>query len=236
MSSQVDPQEVSNFLQQTSPATSPITEPVMEGHTVINYDDLKKANDDIKGIQESVEQNRDKSFEPDTASLAHLSPWILENEDLNVEVTDSDKAMYVKSLLHDEPLELSVHLDVGLDLTFRSLSNYDSEVVFTYLTKMSDEGKITGPAQYATRVQECAAAIQLQRYAGKDFMPLNLTPAVPLAEAAERVAKRVNEEVATWHWPKWKAVITGLRIFETKLTICNENARHATFWQTAGAN
>lgn len=232
--SQVDPDKVKEFLENPE-AESP-------AETVIDYDKLKKqmqeAEHDHKVSSDNIEEERSKMFEADNAGLSHLNAWIHEKHDLKVEVTDSDKNLYFKSLLTDTKLELTIELEVGtgLPLTFRALNNYDLEIVFLTLKQCSEEGNVTGTSQYATRVQQCAVALQLVKYNGVKVKGVVLDYDAPMSTSVDNLRAHIEKELPNWSWPKWQAVITGLKIFETKVSICNENVRNGNFWKPADSN
>lgn len=240
--SQVDPDAVKQFLQEEVDEAGESVAPGYESpaDVVTTYENLKKEGEqtlkDLAESADSIEEGRSKLFEPDKASLAHLSSWVHDNKaDLKVEVEEQEKALYLKSLLNDTILELPIKLDIGITLVFRALTNYDFEVVFNALQKDSEEGKITGPAQYASRVQQCAVAMQLLKFGDKhmDYVTFK-APYPTVNKASDILRKYVQNDMSNWAWPKWQAAVTGLRVFETKLAICNENIRSGGFWQPVG--
>lgn len=242
--SQVNSEDVKAFLSQQENVDESIEvtkESQMPGHEVINLDDARKREEEdqetIKTLHKNVEDARSKLFEPDKASIAHLSSWVFAEGNLKVETDANDRSLYLKSLLNDTRLELNIKLEMGISLTIKATTNYDLDVIFKTLEKYSEESKIPGPAQYATLVQKCAAALQIIK-----FGDLNLEPPVfepgshSLDKAAQILKDRIDNVLGCWAWPKWNTALAALRIFETKLALCNENARQANFWQTADAN
>lgn len=241
--SQVNPEEVKAFLQKAHEGEAPevTTESQMPGHEVVNLDDLAKEihadNAQIKEIHDKVEEDRSKLFEPDKASLAHLSAWVLSEGKVEVVVDDRDKALYLKSLFHDKPLELPISLELGIEVVIKALTNFELDIIFVTLEKFSESNKVTGPAQYASLVQQCAAALQLVKFGDTHLSPPVFEPGdISVQDAAAVLKTRIETVLARWDWPKWQTAITALRIFEAKLSLCNENARRANFWQTADAN
>lgn len=242
--SQVNPDDVKAFLSQQEQTTENIevtTESQMPGHEVINLDELRKQSEEDqkanKELKDRVEEDRNKLFEPDTTSLAHLSSWVFDQGNLKVEVDSQDKALYIKSILNDVPLELNIKLEMGINLVIRSTTNYDLDVVFKTLEKYSEESKIPGPAQYASLVQKCAAALQIIKFGDVSLdAPRFVYGQNSLDQDADALKNRIENILGKWAWPKWNAAVTALRIFETKLALCNENARQSNFWQTADAN
>lgn len=238
--SQVNPEDVKDFLN-TQPSSTENNDSGMPPHEVIDLDELAKEqeaeNKKLQEFQTAVDDQRSKLFEPDKASLAHLSSWVFQDSNLKVEVTDFDKSMYLKSLLNDTNLELLIKLEMGIEFTIRSLTNFEFEVLFLALDMYSKEEKITGPAQYASMVQQCAAALQVIKMGGKTLdPPIFIAGEISAQEAAKVLKNRVDITLGKWTWPKWQAAITALRVFEIKLATCNENARQANFWQTADAS
>jgi hypothetical protein len=242
--SQVNPEDVKAFLSQQEQNSENIevtTESQMPGHEVINLDDARKQleqeQDAIKAIHDKVEDERNKLFEPDKASLAHLSSWVFAAGNLQVEVDAMDKSLYLKSLFNDVPLELNVKLEMGISCIIRATTNYELDVIYKALEKYSEENKIPGPAQYASLVQKCAAAIQIIKFGEHALSPPKFVYGQNnIDKDADDLKNRIENVLGQWAWPKWNAALTALRIFEAKLALCNENARQANFWQTADAN
>jgi hypothetical protein len=242
--SQVNPADVKEFLSQQEQSNESVevtTESQMPGHEVVNIDEareqLEQEQAAIKALQDKVEQDRNKLFEPDKASLAHLSSWVFAAGDLKVEVDAVDKALYLKSLFNDVPLELNVKLEMGINFLVKATTNYDLDVIFKTLEKYSEESKIPGPAQYASLVQKCAAAIQIIKFGDKTLNPPKFVYGQNSVDKdADDLKNRIENVLGAWAWPKWNAALAALRIFEAKLALCNENARQANFWQTADVN
>lgn len=234
--SQVDPKKVQEFLSNNASSESSPAE------TVINFDELKQQADaalqEAKDSQDNIEQERNKLFEPYNEGITSLNSWAHTLDNTPVTVTDQDKSLYFKSLLNDSPLELDIRLDVGdgINLTFKSLNNNDFEVVYSALNKYSEAGKIPGASQYATKVQQCAVALQLVKYNNIAQRYVKLDKQQPLAQQINELCHYVDTEIASWSWPKWQMVVTALRVFETKLSICNENIRNGNFWKPADTN
>lgn len=242
--SQVNPEDVKAFLADQTPNDENIEvtkESQMPGHEVINLDEARKREEEdqeaIKSLHKNVEADRSKLFEPDKASIAHLSSWVFAEGDLKVEVDTHDRTMYLKSLLNDTTLELNVKLEMGISLLIKATTNYDLDVIFKTLEKYSEESKIPGPAQYASLVQKCAAALQILKFGDKNLEPPQFIPGKNSLDADAVILKdRIDNVLGQWSWPKWNTALMGLRIFEAKLALCNENARQVNFWQTADAN
>jgi hypothetical protein len=242
--SQVNPEDVKAFLSQQEQNDENIEvtkDSQMPGHEVINLDEARKQQEqdqsELKELHDKVEQDRSKLFEPDKASLAHLSSWVFAAGNLEVTVDATDKALYIKSLLNDVPLELNVKLEMGVNFVIRATTNYDLDVIFKCLEKYSEENKIPGPAQYASLVQKCAAAIQIVKFGDHLLNPPKFIYGQNNIDKDSDILKeRIENVLGAWGWPRWNAAVTALRIFEAKLALCNENARQANFWQTADAN
>ena len=242
--SQVNPEDVKAFLTQQEQSNENVdltTESQMPGHEVINLDEareqLERDQAEIKNIHDKVESDRSKLFEPDKASLAHLSSWVFAAGNLEVEIDAEDKALYLKSLFNDVPLQFNVKLEMGINFIVRATTNYDLDVIFKTLEKYSEESKIPGPAQYASLVQKCAAAIQIVKFGDQILNPPTFVYGENSVDKdADNLKNRIENVLGKWAWPKWNAALTVLRIFEAKLALCNENARQANFWQTADVN
>ena len=231
---QVQPEEVKAFLDEQTKSEN-------EKSNVINLDEAVKAQADsdlrIKEMLDKVEEDRVKTFDPEVDTLSNISPWKMDENDFKVEISDEDKALYLKALLHDNPLRLNIKLEMGISFEIKSLTNFDLEIVHLTLMDYVDNKRVIGPAQYASAVQQCAAAIQICKIQDTITEPPSFVPGEIEAAAAVAILKeRVEKVIGKWAWPKWQAAVTAVRLFEYKLTLCNANARDSNFWQTAGAN
>ena len=112
----------------------------------------------------------------------------------------------------------------------------DFEIVYLAINKYSEEGKIPGASQYATKVQQCAVALQLVKYNNISQRYVKLDSQSPVEKQIADLRSYVDNEISNWSWPKWQLVVTALRVFETKLSICNENVRNGNFWKPADTN
>lgn len=231
---QVKPEEVKAFLDEQTKSEN-------ENNNVFDLEAAIKEQEAedirIKELHEQVEEERVKTFDPELSTLANVSPWKIDDDNFKVEINNEDKALYLKSLLHDEPVRLNIKLEMGINFEIKSLTNYDLEIVHLTLMDYVDSKRVIGPAQYASTVQQCAVAIQICKIQDKNIDPPVFTPEkITIEEAVKVLKERVEKIVGKWSWPKWQAAVTAVRLFEYKLTLCNANARDSNFWQTADAN
>lgn len=232
---QVTAEEVKSFLDSQDHTGVP------DGTNILNIEEAVKQRQEedmrIKEMQDSVEKDRVKTFDPQHETLTNISPWKIDDTEFKVEVTDEDKVLYLKSLLTDAPVKLNVKLEMGISFELKSLTNYDLEIIHSAMMSYVDNKKVIGPAQYASVVQQCSVALQVCKIQDTNLDPPSFTPEkICISDAVLELQNRVEKVIGKWAWPKWQSAVTALRIFEYKLALCNANARESNFWKTAEVN
>lgn len=166
-------------------------------------------------------------------SNAQLMPDIPQE---HLEPTDADKAHYLKSVLHDIPVQLDVELPgMGVTARLRSLSNFEQEVIFRRLRDDAKGGAFEGPTAYVTSMQQYSMAMQLLRWGDKGFDPVGFEAGKHTLDGAAAALEEAVKRVKDTGWAAWNAQMTALYIFENKLTACNRAAIDRNFWLPAGS-
>lgn len=195
--------------------------------------------------QESVrlETPRNTSFDQSNFTQGALYAWSMMTPELSVvQVTDHEKALYLKAVLNDVPVIIPIELEMGdnvfgnLTVELRTLNNYETDVVFLALEKDKEEGMIKGHHQLATRIQQYAAALQLLKVQGKPVKQIAFPEPGDAHEDMIKLRAHVHKQVGAMQWPRWQAVLSALRVFETKIKICNDAALNGNFWTPQGAD
>jgi len=187
------------------------------------------------------ESNAFRGDTHDTSSIKALSLQMpaLSRED--VEPTHMDKLLYLKSMLNDEPLEFQITLRCGVKMAIRSLNNYEQDIIFRALEVDQQDKSVAGPAQYVVRMQYYAALMQITEFNKKrqdfvEFRPDENGRFMPTDEAVEILRDRTRHYIGAMNWATWQVKLTGLRIFEERLGMCNRAVLEENFWTPAGTD
>lgn len=178
------------------------------------------------------------TFSGATPDTSGIKSWALQTPTLkkeHVEPTDMDKMLYLKAMLNEEPVEFNIPLPaLNTSIGIRSLNNYEQDVIFRALELDQKDEEIVGPAQYVARIQYYSAALQITTFNKKQqdyvtFIKQN-GKFPPTAESADKLREFTREFIGSNNWPTWQLKLTGLKIFEEKLTICNRAVLDENFW------
>jgi hypothetical protein len=208
-----------------------------------NESDSAPVQDNTSKEDERMETERNTTYDKDKVTQDKVFSWAMRTpEDVEVEVTDMDKAKYIKAILHDKPVILSIDLsirdssDINVSVDIRTLNNYEKDVVYVALDKDREEGLITGYQQLSTRMQYYAGALQVVNFCGNTAAHISFPEPGNTKVDAETLRTVTKEYVGKLHWPKWQAMVAALRVFEAKMKICNDAALNGNFWMPPGAD
>jgi len=178
-------------------------------------------------------------FKNKDPELSGIKAWALQMPELpreQVEPSEMDKRLYLKAMLNDVPLELTINLDaIDLHMTIRSLNNFEQNIIFQALELDQKDGDVAGPAQYMTWVQYHAVALQITEYNGvpQDYVNFDINDLPDPESAVAKLRKATKTNIAKNNWATWQVKVTGLRIFEIKLGLCNRAVFERNFWNPA---
>lgn len=204
-------------------------------------EDTPKNEEDDAPVK--VNTKRNEAFDQSQVTQASLYAWSMLTPELGtVEVTDVEKSAYLKAVLNDVPVVLDIDLAMAgksidslpVTIRLRTLNNYEMDVVFMSLEKDREAGLISGHHQLATRIQQYAIAMQLQKVGQTTVKNLSFPEPGDMDTDVEVLRKFLHDFVGRMSWPRYQAVLMALRVFETKLKICNDAALNGNFWKPPG--
>lgn len=188
-------------------------------------------------VGERRETTRNTAYDEDNLTQHALYSWsAITPESRKVTVSDDEKACYLKAVLNDVPVILEILLEMGNDSlgnirgTFRTLNNYEMDIVFLAIEKDREEGLISGHHQLATRLQQYAGALQLVAFQGNSTKYTEFKNPGNRSEDVKALRDAVFKYVGETNWARWQATLHMLRIFEAKVKICNDAALNGDFW------
>jgi hypothetical protein len=244
---QVTPEDVVNFLKNGDKTESIASK--KKGDVILSAKDLDEEDKRVlfkmenaskkEDLAPKVDLPADTTFHEDTPTVGEA---FVKNSFFpslgDVSLTSFEKDLYMKALLNDTALEWTINPYPQIDVTIKSKTINDEEVIFLCLERERMEGYLQGPESYYSRMQMFSAAVQLVKF-GKDYTQIEL-PLLrnkeTLDEAYKILTEKVKESILPMTAVKWAALVTALRIFETKLKMCNDNLRNENFWRPAGTN
>jgi hypothetical protein len=154
------------------------------------------------------------------------------------DVTDTEKAVFVKALLNDEPVRFSVSLYDGkfvVDLRSRSL--HEQRRIFDVLEKDHKDKlvDVNDMAYFVTRLQQYCMAIMVERVNGKSFSEISIPSSMTLDDTQALLHKAVAAHVEGVQGIRWTSLNNALRIFEAKCAKMNTEAANQDFWKPRGS-
>jgi hypothetical protein len=180
----------------------------------------------------------DPTYQSDLTSQSKLLLWSLQLPSIGeVVVEPSEKIMFLKAALNDEPVVFTVKLAMGLVVELQSRSTFETDCVFVALDQDSDKNDpkrlIDNPATYVTRMQYYSAMTQIRRIGDKAFPRFQIESGNSLINNANRLRSEEPTSIGSMNGIRWEAVLVALRIFEAKLKLCADAAANGDFWKPA---
>lgn len=202
-----------------------------------NHEDEPETRDNVT---DSLERNPDGSirinFTADDTFRADKRVTEADNMfisvlDTDIAVTVDDQTSYIKATLNDVPVILSVRMENGITVTCRSLSVYETDLVFDALAANLKENPELSPALLDGFVQQYRAAMQIVsfRHDSIDYLTFQYEPG-KRAEHAQRLYEESNQRIMSMSGVRFALCIRALNVFQHKLNRLQEAAFNKDFW------
>jgi hypothetical protein len=149
-----------------------------------------------------------------------------------VEVTDEEKSMFVKSLLNDTPILLTVSLMGGqMNVTLRSRTVHEQRRIFDVIEMDKLKGTISKDdlAYTVTRLQQYCMVLIVRRVNGNVFSEAEIPDGATVEEARQILHKAVDS-IQAKNSLRWTTLLNAMRIFEAKCAKLNTEAANSDFW------
>lgn len=245
---EVNPEDVLNFLknQGTAPKEllqndDPVVDPTSFFHSKallkksdLSEEELNKLNNKVEEVEDTKSDTpKPTEFDPETPTVQESIEMSTALPTLGkIVLTDFEKDLYIKTLLNDVPYELSIEPFKGVSMHVKSRTLRTENLVFHILSKERASGEIIGPETYFTRLQQLLATVQITKI-GDTVVELDPSVLKLLPDHAhEHLRKHIDQFYMDITSQKWNAITFAIRIFETKLKLCNDNLRDENFWPT----
>lgn len=185
----------------------------------------KDGNEDEKvkiPPDETFSKERQTEQEFDAKMLTNIEP----------EVTDFDKRVYLKAILNDEPVHFKIELMGGnFSTTIKSRNTYEQSCIFQAVSKDEKSGKINSQPELVSTIQRYTAAVSVIDINGKDFGHISLDPDAAIDDNISLLRNTVKEKIYPISTPKWLVLSQALGMFDAKLYKLNNEASNSDFWQ-----
>jgi hypothetical protein len=158
------------------------------------------------------------------------------------EITDREKALYIKAMLNDVPVRFDVVLCAGqLTAQLRSRTMQEQRRTFDVIEMDKADGTITrtknndgsytyDTAYLITRIQQYNLVLMLERVNGVLFSECSI-PATATADEAHAIFHKAVEKVAGMSQIRWTALLNCLRVFDAKCAKMGTEAANSDFWK-----
>ena len=178
----------------------------------------------------------DPTFDPENPSQLRALLWTMELPSLGkIEVSDTEKVLYLKSLLNDDPVVFEVSIEhLGFQVEMASRTNFEQEAIFQVIKDAIEKKEVIEAGAYITLMQHLCGATMIRKINGKEFgKPITPEENESYLDFGKRLRTRAEVLLNNFNLVKWNTLLMALRIFEAKLKLCADNANNATFWKLA---
>jgi len=163
-----------------------------------------------------------------------------------VDVSDEEKALFVKAVLNDEPIRLTIKLlNDQFSVRLRSRSSHEQRRIFDVLNDDTKKGMFavhnnegvvvaTDMAYNVTRMQQYCTALMVERVNDVIFSELKLDPKDTIEQSRDKLHAVVDEKIEGMHSLRWTAISNAMRIFEVKCAKLGTEAANQDFWKPRG--
>ena len=227
---EISPQDVADFISAVDEANKSKKEEVLKEITP------KKETKEVSSFNKVF--SSDPSFIKDEIE-EEVRKYMFNVDGEDLEITDEDQGIYLRAILNDCPVKLSVPLMGGnINIVCRSLSAYESSLLFLASRKMADaETKPENAVLIPGCAQQIRTAMQITEVNGvaQDYIHID--------EITDDRDKLVNDIVIKTEKitskissAKYGVYVRALNVFENKLAKMNELAHTGTFWKPVGTD
>lgn len=164
-----------------------------------------------------------------------MTEALIEQKDVTIDL--HDKEVFLKSLLADEPVRLTISIFNGqFKVALRSRSVFEQERMWEILYHLQRTGLLDkdNVALGIQRFQEFSVALMVEKINDKTFSDLRFDGKQSVEEDAKRVMSLCEQSVFNMQQVRWTALMNAIRIFEAKVAKMSTEANNGDFWQPRG--
>ena len=226
---QVSSEEVAGLLSGVPTADNPIG-------LDLKAEELGLAAAEVKEKAEKTTVPPDPAYAEGDTSAKLITEMLRmpKIEEHHLHMTPAEKDIYIKALMFDAALELSIELPgIKAQVLIRSRSNFDQLMVVQATQRDAEEKLITDFTSHTTRGMQYSAMCQLLRF-GPAVSPHVDFDGTETQDQAIAKMRAVLPHYQKMNSVKWAACLTALQIFEGKLALASSNVLNRDFFQPAG--
>lgn len=226
-SNNITTEEVADFLSQQEDSTPGIIPGDIQ--SLLDEDvDLAETKEPAR-----IEVDPDKAFADNKRDM--FDNMYVHVRDIDIPITDDDKLIYMKSLLHSVPINLTINTQNGISGKCRSLSVYEGDVaaraIMLYMSKYPNT-----PISFQESIaQQYRVAMQLTEYCKMPTPYVSYTRGEggTIDDHAQDLLEK-SQYVLDVPGPVYGIYVRLLNVFQYKLGKLHEAAFNADFWSPAG--
>lgn len=215
-SQDISPEAVKNFLETEASETAPAVD--TDAESIKPVTPASKDNNTV-----SYNFQSDTTF-AETPVADQMQQIAVKVNEYDIPVTEADQRMYLKAVLNDAPVELTIPVMKGtLNVTCRALSVAESETIITTALKYFKDNPELNSMLMTDYIRQLRTIFQVVRINGKPAFPqLDLNQ--------DTFASEVWTTFRDMSTARYNAISAALNVFEHKLSRLNSAALNEDFW------
>lgn len=148
------------------------------------------------------------------------------------DITQQEKDEFLKSILHDVPVKITVKLfGSTIPITIRARNMYQQKMIFDIVNIDEKIGNIT---DYVTRIQELSASLMLIQFGDRTYSPPEVNDSTQHEENKEKIKTYCNSVISGMTTYKWQVLVNAINTFEAKCQIMINMCHDGNFWNPVG--
>jgi hypothetical protein len=218
----VDPSEVMEFLNRGQVVDLDISPEVLEASQPEPAEDTPPYDSPTPGY-----------LDKGVSTEAKEQNWVLESDlipDVRVEVTALERDLFWKAALCEEPVRFTIPVRGGMDVTVRSLSQFELDVLFAACSTDTQERVVITDGQYASQMQDYSLFLQVEKVGDRPFGHALDIQDLGFGLAVKALRSHHELHTKQVHAPTRSCLIHALRVFALKMKICTDNLHNENFW------
>ena len=177
---------------------------------------------------------KNKTFDEDPSSIDSVMREALTDVD-TVVVSMDDRTRYLKAVLNDVPVKLSISLCGGeITIQIRSRSTWEQSVLYAAVKKDQEEGLVADLSSVIIQLQKYGCALMLESVNEDPLEFLTLKQEDGLEKSISLLRDHMQKHIESLSMPKWTIFLNALRTFETKIARMGTECLNENFWKPAG--
>lgn len=172
----------------------------------------------------------------DTAPLTGFEDGEVSGIEGDVEITDSDKEMFLKAVLNDESVILDIPFcNGGIVFKVRSKTSWEQSLAYEATIQSKINEKELDYYQSLLQLQKFGAALQILAINGTPLSNIKYDrPGEDWQKQVEELKEACETHIAGMDSIKSSLVLNALRLFEYKVAKMSAACNTADFWKPAG--